>query len=313
MSGMDTDVMIAAGVAVASLLLGLWLLVGGRKDPVAERLAELSGGGNATFPAASRVATFPTASHRAADRSAAEADENRDRLKERIVHAGLYKPHALAVFIAARVLLFFVPVALGIAAGSTGMMPRTQGILLGVLAGGLGTLAPSFWLDHKKRVRQTKIRRALPDALDVIVVCLEGGLSVPSALARVARELGAAHPMLGLELMIVEREIQMGRPTGDAIRQFAQRFDLEELRSLASVVTQAERFGTSISRALTVYADSMRTKRHQRAEAMAQKAAVKILFPTLFCIFPGIFIVILGPAAIQIYQMLIKGMLTQGS
>ena len=152
--------------------------------------------------------------------------------------------------------------------------------------------------------RQTKIRRSLPDALDIMVVCLQGGLSLTGTLARVARELVSAHPLLAVELNIVERQIRMGHTAGQALRDFARRFDLEELRSMASVVSQSERIGSSVVGALTVFADTMRVRRHQRAEELAHKAAVKMLFPTLFCIFPAIFIVILGPAAIQIYQQL---------
>ena len=151
--------------------------------------------------------------------------------------------------------------------------------------------------------RQTKIRRSLPDALDIMVVCLQGGLSLTGTLARVARELVSAHPLLAVELNIVERQIRMGHTAGQALRDFARRFDLEELRSMASVVSQSERIGSSVV-VLTVFADTMRVRRHQRAEELAHKAAVKMLFPTLFCIFPAIFIVILGPAAIQIYQQL---------
>lgn len=120
-------------------------------------------------------------------------------------------------------------------------------------------------------------------------------------------ELGTAHPLLAVELGIVEREMQMGLTAGEAMRQFAKRFDLEELRSLASVISQAERFGSSVTKALRTYAEALRSKRRQRAEELAQKAAVKILFPTLLCIFPGLFIVIMGPAAIRIYQVIVSG------
>ena len=168
-----------------------------------------------------------------------------------------------------------------------------------------GTLAPSFWLDHLKRVRQSKLRRSLPDALDVMVVCLQGGLSLSGTLARVARELVTAHPMLAVELTIVERQIRMGHTAGQAMRDFAKRFDLEELRSMASVIAQSERIGSSVVGALTIYADSLRIKRQQRAEELGQQANVKMLLPTVFCIFPAIFVIILGPAAVQIYRQML--------
>src|SRR5262249_19575625 len=151
--------------------------------------------------------------------------------------------------------------------------------------------------------RQTSLRRALPDALDVLVICLEGGVSLAGALKRVARELKGAHPMLAEELLIAEREVQLGRTTGDALRPFGERCDWEESRGLASVINQAERFGASLAKALRVHADSLREKRLFYAEERAQKAVIKILFPTLFCIFPGIYLVVLGPAVIQIIDM----------
>jgi tight adherence protein C len=185
-----------------------------------------------------------------------------------------------------------------------GWLTLFQGILLGTLLGLIGAIAPSFWLDARKRGRQTSLRRALPDALDVVVVCVEAGLSVPAALSRVVKELRSAHPLLAAEMTIIEREIQMGRTTGEAFKRFAARFDLEELRSLASILLQAERFGASISSALRVHADGLRVKRFQLAEERAQKAAVKLLFPTIFCIFPALYVVLIGPAVFEIYAFL---------
>ena len=144
----------------------------------------------------------------------------------------------------------------------------------------------------------------MPDALDVLVVCLEGGLSVPSAFSRVGHELVTAHPLLAMEFQIIEKQAQLGRTTGEAVRQFADRFDLEELRSMASVIVQAESIGSSVVMALEVFAKTLRQRRSQHAEEMAQKAVIKMLFPTVLFIFPAIFVVILGPAAIQIYEVL---------
>jgi tight adherence protein C len=238
--------------------------------------------------------------------------EQQERRRERVVQAGLYHRNAAVAFALVRVFLAVSLVGLGFIVSLLGWLPLYVSVLVGLVCGLVGTIAPSFWLDHVKRLRQTKIRRALPDALDVVVICLEGGMSLTGALARVARELGTAHPLLALELAIVERESGMGFTTGEALRRFANRIDLEELRSLSSVIIQVEKLGGSITKALTVYAETLRMKRHQRAEELAQKAAVKILFPTLFCIFPGLFIVILGPAAIRIYQTLLNGNIWTG-
>lgn len=306
---MDIPLILCIILGAGSAVFIFYLVLTGNENRIAGRLADLTAQPSAGPKRASRPAVAGTIPRLGQSRTARELDENEQRntLRGRIVQAGLYKPQAMAIFSTIRIVLCVAPVVAGMMASSTGMVSRNQGLLYGLIAGVLGTIAPSLFLDHLKRKRQTKIRRALPDALDVIVVCLEGGLSVPAALSRVAAELATAHPMLAQELQIVEREIQMGRSPGDAMRQFAQRFDLEELRSLSSVIIQAEQFGTSVTKALNVYADSMRVKRHQKAEEKAQRAVVHILFPTLLCIFPGIFIVLLGPAAIQIYNVIILG------
>ncbi len=300
--------------AASSLVVLIFVVVGSRRSRVDQRLQSLGAGGgkqpgevgSRAGNAAGAFSTSPKAAASQVDRWTSRRmrqEEKKQGLKDRIEQAGLYKSKAVAAFVVARIILLAVPALLGMMAAKMGMMTMVQGVVLGGLAGGIGTLAPNFWLDHVKRKRQTKIRRALPDALDVLVVCLEGGLSLIGSFSRVARELATAHPMLAVEFQIIERQTQMGRTTGEAVREFAKRFDLEELRSMASVIVQAEKIGSSVVSALTIFADTLREKRSTRAEEMAQKAAVKILFPTLLFIFPGIFIVLLGPAAIQIYTL----------
>ena len=140
-------------------------------------------------------------------------------------------------------------------------------------------------------------------------MCLQGGLSLSTALAHVARELNLAHPALAGELNIIERQIQMGSSAAEAIREMANRFDLEELPQHGSVIGQAERIGASVATALELFAESMRVKRHQHAEERAHKAAVKLLFPTLLFVFPAVFVVILGPAMIRVYFHVLPGLL----
>ena len=179
----------------------------------------------------------------------------------------------------------------------------SQGVIFGLIGGGFGAIAPGFWLDMQKKKRQKTLRRSLPDALDVIIVCLEGGLSLPGSFAKVSTELRTAHPMLAAEMSIVRREIQLGRSTGQALQRLAERFDVEEIRSMASVIVQAERFGASVVKALRIHADSLRMKRRQQAEEKAQKASVKLIFPTVLFIFPALFVVLIGPAAFDIMIM----------
>ena len=140
--------------------------------------------------------------------------------------------------------------------------------------------------------------------MDILVICLEGGLSLPAALKRVSSELKTAHPALAAELGIVQREIQLGRTSGEALRKMGERSDLEEVRSLASVILQSERLGASLVKSLRVHADALRVKRQQRAEELAQMAATKMLFPTVLFILPAMFVVILGPAVIHITQVI---------
>ncbi len=232
-------------------------------------------------------------------------DESRlSRLRSRLNQAGLYQKHSTAMYLGVKFALMVVPMAVGLALSTVGLVGLTQGLLFGAAVGLAGNLAPTIWLTRLKKQRQKNIRRAMPDALDVIVVCLEGGLSLSGSFAHVASELKEAHPLLANEMSIVRREVQLGRTTGQALRQFADRFDLEELRSLASVVVQAERFGASVNKALRVHADTLRLKRYQHAEAQAQKAPVKLIFPTVLCIFPALYIVLMGPAGVQVMEML---------
>jgi len=313
-----TPLMMAAFAAATSFVLLLFLLAGSRKSRVDRRLGDLAAAG--ASPEKTDACPVPPSST-LPPRANAESridkwtsrrmrqQEKKNRWKQRIEQAGFYKRRAINLFFVVRLILAIVPVIVGVLISQMGHLPLSQGLIFGGLAGLAGTLAPTFWLDHVKKARQTKIRRALPDALDVMVICLDGGLSLSASFSRVAGELATAHPMLAVEFKIIERQVQMGQTIGESVRGLANRFDLEELRSMASLIAQAERIGASVAGALRVFGDTLRQKRHQRAEEMAHKAAVKLLFPTIFFIFPGIFVVILGPAAIRIYQELITGVL----
>jgi tight adherence protein C len=296
----------AGFVMAASLVMLVYLLVSGRGDRVDARLRDLSSKGG---PGPDPLLQDPVAelARTALPKMGAalvpKDEEERTRLQARLIHAGLYSRQAMAVFLGVKVLLMIGPALIGLAAGLAGLVEVTSGLILGGLVGASGMLLPSFWLDQRKAARQISLRRALPDALDVIVICLEGGISFAGALKRVAGELRTAHPVLAGEFNIVQREVQLGRTAGEALRQFAERADLEEIRSLASVVVQAERYGASLVKALRVHAETLRMKRLHFAEEMAQKASTKLLFPTIVFIMPGVFIVILGPALIQVAKI----------
>jgi len=233
-------------------------------------------------------------------------EQERTRLQTRLVQAGLYRRQAMVLFLGVKMMLMVGPALLGLAVGAAGLLPPRPAVIAGACLGIIGMVGPSMWLDRKKSARQMAFRRGLPDALDVIVICVEGGLSLVGALRRVAGDLRSVHRELALELDIAQREVQLGQSAGEALRRLGERADLEEIRSLASVIIQSERFGAGLNKALRIHADTLRLKRQQRAEEMAQKAGTKVLFPTLLCIFPAIFVVILGPAMIQISGTLLK-------
>lgn len=301
----DTQVLTYSGFFLgSSIVLLLFLLLNGRKSRLDARLHDLTSKGGA-LPDADPLAEFAQTALPKMGASLMPKDEGeRTRLQTRLIHAGLYSRQAMLIFLGIKLLLMVLPALTGLAAGFLGTVPIFQGLLVGMVLGVGGMIGPSFWLDRRKSGRQTAFRRSLPDALDVLVICLEGGLSLTAALRRVATELRTAHPLLAAELQIAQREVQLGRSAGEAMQQFADRTDLDEVRSLAAVIVQTERFGASLVKALRVHAVTLRESRLHRAEELAQKAAIKILFPTLLFIFPGIFLVILGPGAIQIMAML---------
>ncbi len=222
----------------------------------------------------------------------------RARLEARLNQAGLDGPALVPLFLGAQLLLSLLcPAALLLACSLWGKVALPTVLLAAAVSAGGGLVAPGLWLDHRKKKRQGALRRALPDALDLLVLCLEGGGTLPAAIQRVAEDLEAAHPLLSAEWATIQREMRMGLSAGDAVKRFGERCDLEDVRELAAVLLQSERFGAGVAKALRMHADGFRAELQQRAEETAQKASVKILFPTLLCIFPAIFIVLLGPAA----------------
>ena len=303
-------------LAAGSLVLLVVFAAGLVKTRARQRIEELAVGGTTTSrhnsiatgaPGVLNPNVLNPSSVDRLTRKRIRQEEGRELLKKRMTQAGFYNPRAIGLVFSLRLVFLATAVGLGVIAGTFGPMSLNQGVLVGALVGLAGTMAPGLWLNSVRRRRQIAIRRALPDALDIMVICLEGGVSLAGSFARVSRELVTAQPMLAVEFNVVQRQIELGNSTGEAIRSLADRFDLDELRSMASVITQAEKMGSSVVTALQVFADTLRQKRHQRAEELGHQAAVKLLFPTIFFIFPGIFIVILGPAAIQIYQRLLQG------
>lgn len=220
-----------------------------------------------------------------------------DQTRKRLVQAGFRDAGALSLFAGGRLALPFVlVVAVFLVAGTVGLDPLKR--MVGIIAAvGLGYVGPSFVLDKLRAKRQTQIRLALPDALDLMVVCLEAGLTMGAGFARVAREFVRSSPALCDELRLMTAEMQAGKGGSDALRGLSERVGIEDVSSLVAMLVQSERFGTSVADALRIQADGMRRDRLQRAEERAQKASVRMLIPAGLLIFPATMIVILGPAA----------------
>ena len=218
-------------------------------------------------------------------------------VQRRLVRAGYRNDTTVTFFYGAKIL---VPLCLCLIAFAT---PLSQGgLFVYALALGLGFLAPDFWLGRKIATRQAKIRRGLPDVLDLMVICIEAGQSLDQATVRTAEELRAAQPAISDELGVVVLEQRAGRARTDAWRQFAERTAVDTVRNLVSVLVQSEKFGTSIAKTLRVHADTLRTQRRQKVEEQAAKTTVKLVFPLVFFIFPSLFVVTLGPACIVITE-----------
>lgn len=225
-------------------------------------------------------------------------------VRELLGQAGFRRPEAMAVFLGARtVATLVVPPAL---AAAWWMARGGPGGALLVLAwsAAAGWLAPKLYLRLRASARRREIERNLPDALDLLVVCVEAGLGINQAIARMSDEIRHFSPATGEEFSLVNLELRAGVPRADAMRNLGTRMGVAELRSLSTMLVQADRFGTSIGQALRVHADTARQKRQQRAEEAAAKTSVKLIFPLVLCIFPTIFVVILGPAVINIIRTL---------
>lgn len=230
--------------------------------------------------------------------------EQRSRLAVRLMHAGYYGPHAVPVYLVVRLVISALPALIGLLLFVLGEITTRRGMTNCVAGSLLVFVGSGLWLDNRKAARQLQLRHALPDAVDLIAICMNGGLSLIAALQRVADELMTAHPPLARELRIVEREMQVGNTLPEGLMRFAHRTDLAEVRNLAVVINLAERYGSSMCQTLETFSVDLRVKRRQAAEKMARKAAIKVMIPTLLFIFPSIFVVILGPALVRIYGIL---------
>ncbi|CAN5539341.1 type II secretion system F family protein [soil metagenome] len=224
--------------------------------------------------------------------------EKQSTMRRQLNFAGIYSPSAPSFVTGAKVLFMVCGVGLGYFLG--GLMQQT---MLGLSLGGLaGYFAPRIWLKQKIKGNQQSLNLALPDALDLMVVCVEAGLTVDAAMQRVGQELVLAHPALSRELGIAHMETRVGLSRAESLKNLGVRTGSTGLQALASMLIQADRFGTSIANALRIQAEALRQKRQHAAEEMAAKASVKLSFPLVLFIFPATFIVLAGPTVIGLMR-----------
>ena len=298
----DTNIVwlvIAVGLAVCLFAYGVSLLVSGATDPVRRRVAEVAAPAPGTRTSSSLDLGWlvnPLAGY-VVPKAAAE----RDSTQTRLIQAGFRAQKSLRNFYGLKLILALVlPLAVFVAAR---WLPNLSNfvILYGVgIAAFIGVRLPDMVLDYKRQQRIKRLRNGLPDALDLLVVCVESGLGLAPAIERVARELSFSHPDLAQELSLVNVEMRAGVERPVALRNLASRTGVDDINGLVALLVQTIRFGTSVAEALRVYSEEFRDKRMQKAEEQAAKIGTKMIFPLVLCLFPSFFLVAIGPAVLRI-------------
>ncbi|GIX00418.1 MAG: hypothetical protein KatS3mg111_3750 [Pirellulaceae bacterium] len=242
------------------------------------------------------------------NRSPPTNEQEMSKLKQELTEAGFRGEGAVAGYLALRSIcaLLFLFAGSGVSVLCYGFTQAAAFRAFFIAA--LGFYLPTLGLKYLVKRRKTQIFLGLPDALDLLVVCVEAGLGLDQAMRRVAEEMNKCYPVIAYEFGVCNLQLQMGRPRHEVLTDLGTRTGVDDLRSLASILIQADRFGSSIANALRVQSDSMRVRRQQIAEEKAAKTAVKLIFPLVLFIFPGIFVVLVGPAGIQMAREMFPAM-----
>lgn len=294
-----------------SITLAVWAILSAladRKKGAEDRLRRIMnpavGRKEAEEKVAGRQEKFQAQVTRAANKlgqSLRPSDEEElGKVRLKLLNAGFRNENAVAILFGVKMILMLLGLAIAFPIVALKLGMTRNAFTLTAVAGGIGFYLPGLVVDSRKKKRSESIFLGLPDALDLMVVCVEAGLGLDAAMRRVTTELASSCPVLCEEFAISNFQLQMGRPRKDVLRDLGLRTGVDDMRSLAAVIIQAEKFGSSIGSALRVQSDAMRLRRRQYAEERAAKTAVKIMIPLILFIFPGVFVVLVGPAGIQI-------------
>ncbi len=293
----------AIGVSTVLAVVAVILLMLGLQDPVQRRLALIKRGhlGNTTGQEA--PSNLQLLLERVGQRFASSESAQASATQTLLTHAGYRSASAVQMYWAVRLML---PLLLfGVALLLLPLIPKislTIGLLLVVMMAGIGWLLPALYVGKRKQARQNRLRAAFPDALDLMVVCVESGLALPTTIERVAEEMSVSQVELAEELALVNAQIRAGISSTEALKQLAVRTGLDDVQGLVSLLAQSIRFGTSVADTLRIYADEFRDRRMQAAEEAGAKIGTKLIFPLIFCLWPSFFLVAIGPALIGVMR-----------
>ena len=298
------EIVLLTFVAVFTLIASGVLLVAYRRA-MAVRMARVASPLRASTPPADLNLGYDRTTHRALDRVIdpfhkvlPRSPQEVSVVQKRLMLAGFRQDRHVEIFYAAKVL---APALLAILATATGIYLYAPFFVYS-LALAFGFLAPDFWVGYRIRKRQLAIRLGLPEALDLLTICVEAGLGLDQAILRVAEEQQLGQAVLAEELNLVSLEQRAGKPRSEALHNLAERTDVDSVRAFTAMLIQTDHFGTSVADSLRVHADALRTQRRQEIEEQAAKTTIKLIFPLIFLIFPSLFVVTLGPAVLKILE-----------
>jgi tight adherence protein C len=294
---MPPELLLAFGVLAVSVAFAagyVTLEVLAHKAPGRQRLRDVGGAASVLEPnmPLSDSALDPRLAR--ATRYLPRSPKEMTKLRKRLARAGYHDAMAPVIYS-----IFELGLPALILLICLYLLGPSQGLLFGLLLGAFGYMIPGVWLSREVTKRKKQITNGLPDALDLLIVCVEAGLGLDQAIVKAAEELAVSYPALSEELAMITTETRAGKARMEAFKNFAERTKVDEVRQLVSMLVQTDRFGTSISQALRTQAEVSRTKRRQRAEERAAKIGVKLVFPLVFFLFPAMYVVTLGGAVIK--------------